>query len=307
MTERIAVVGAGLMGHGIAQIFAAHGHPVTLCDVSADALTKARLEIEGIFDLLGQNRAHAGPLKFSTELQSGVAEADVVIEAVPEKPDLKRQIFRSLDTHCKPDALLASNTSVIPITTIAEPVRDKWRVLGTHFWNPPYLMPLVEVIETAATRREASERMMALLARVGQEPVLVQKDIPGFIGNRLQHALKREAIALVANGVCDAATVDLVIKRGLGARLSVLGTLEQSDMVGLNLTLDIHRNVIFDLDVTRGPHPYLEKLVADGHLGMKTGKGFYEWTDETAEAVRQRLRNFLARQLPRKHDGGVGQ
>jgi 3-hydroxybutyryl-CoA dehydrogenase len=126
--------------------------------------------------------------------------------------------------------------------------------------------------------------------------VHVKKDIPGFIGNRLQHALKREAIALVANGVCDAQTVDRVIKLGFGARLGVLGTLEQSDMVGVNLTLDIHRHVIADLDVTRGPHPYLEDLVAQGHLGMKTGKGFYDWTPQQAEAVRARLRNFLAKQ-----------
>ncbi|MCP3392260.1 3-hydroxyacyl-CoA dehydrogenase NAD-binding domain-containing protein [Bradyrhizobium sp. CCGB12] len=302
MIERIAVVGAGLMGHGIVQLFARHGYPVALCDMSADALVKARHEIEGIFHLLGQDSTDAGAVSFSTDLRESVTGADVIIEAAPENSALKQEIFRSLDVYSKPEALLASNTSVIPITTIAQPVRDKGRVLGTHFWNPPYLIPLVEVVETAATRRAASDRMMALLARVGQEPVRVLKDIPGFIGNRLQHALKREAIALVANGVCDAETVDRVIKLGFGARLGVLGTLEQSDMVGLNLTLDIHRNVMLDLDITRGPHPYLEKLVSDGHLGMKTGKGFYEWTDEKAEAVRQRLRTFLAHQLQRKVD-----
>lgn len=297
MIERIGVVGAGLMGHGIVQIFAAHGHPVSLCDVSADALDKARHEIEGICDLLGQDRAIVDSVTFSTNLQESVAQADVVIEAVSEKLPLKQEIFRALDTYCGPNTLLASNTSVIPITAIAGPVRDKGRVLGTHFWNPPYLVPLVEVIETEATQSNASDQMIALLASVGQEPVRVRKDVPGFIGNRLQHALKREAIALVANGVCDAETVDRVIKRGFGARLGVLGTLEQSDLVGLNLTLDIHRNVMFDLDVTQGPHPYLEKLVADGNLGMKTGKGFYEWTDEKAQAVRQRLKTFLLQQF----------
>jgi 3-hydroxybutyryl-CoA dehydrogenase len=297
MVERIAVIGAGLMGHGIAQLFAAHGHPVSLYDVADEALVKARKELVGICELLGQDRAIADRVTCSTDLGETVRDADVVIEAAPEKPELKQEIFRSLDRICGPDALLASNTSVIPIRTIAEPVRDKGRVMGAHFWNPPYLVPLVEVIETTETRREASDRMMALLARVGQEPVRVKKDIPGFIGNRLQHALKREAIALVANGVCDAETVDRVIKLGFGARLGVIGTLEQSDMVGLNLTLDIHRNVIFDLDVTPGPHALLEQLVADGNLGMKTGKGFYDWTDEKAAAVRQRLRTFLARQV----------
>jgi 3-hydroxybutyryl-CoA dehydrogenase len=303
MAERIAVVGAGLMGHGIVQLFAAQGHSVHLCDVSDDALSKARRGIQEIFDLLGQDSASAGTVTFSTCLEESVTDADVVIEAAPEKLDLKRQIFQSLDAHCKSETILASNTSVIPITKIAEVVQDKGRVVGAHFWNPPYLVPLVEVVETRDTRRETSDRMMDLLARVGQEPVRVTRDIPGFIGNRLQHALKREAIALVANGVCDAETVDRVIKLGFGARLGVIGTLEQSDMVGLNLTLDIHRNVIYDLDITRGPHPYLEKLVEDGHLGMKTGKGFYEWSDEKAEAVRQRLKTFLASQLSRKREG----
>jgi 3-hydroxybutyryl-CoA dehydrogenase len=304
MTERIAIIGAGLMGHGIAQLFAARGHEVALYDIATEPLDKARQAIEAIGVLLGQDRAAVDRVAFLNDLERAVAGADIVIEAAPEKPEMKQDIFRRLDEIAPPEALLASNTSVIPIATIATPVRDKGRVMGTHFWNPPYLVPLVEVIETADTRRAASDRMMALLAAVGQEPVRVLKDIPGFIGNRLQHALKREAIALIANGVCDAETVDRVIKLGFGARLAVLGTLEQSDMVGLNLTLDIHRNLIFDLDVTAGPHPYLAKLVADGHLGMKTGKGFYEWTEDKAAAVRRRLQTFLARQLDERRRAG---
>ena len=298
MKDKIAVIGAGLMGHGIAQLLAAHGHPVHLYDVAPAALDKARGEIAGICDLLGQEPGDVlQRVTFGNDLASAVADADVVFEAAPEKPALKQAIFADLDTHCRADAILASNTSVIPIGRIAEPVRDKGRVLGTHFWNPPYLVPLVEVVETTNTRADVADRMTAILAAAGQEPVRVKKDIPGFIGNRLQHALKREAIALVAAGVADAATIDRVIKLGFGARLSVLGTLEQSDLVGTDLTLDIHRTVIADLDVTGGPHPYLEQLVAEGNLGMKSGRGFYSWTEESANAVRQRLKNFLAGQL----------
>jgi 3-hydroxybutyryl-CoA dehydrogenase len=305
MTERIAIIGAGLMGHGMAQLFAAHGHEVALYDIAQGPLDHARQAIDAICLLLGQDRAIVDRITFLTDFEKAVAPADIVIEAAPEKLEVKQDVFRRLDAAARPEALLASNTSVIPITAIAGAVRDKGRVMGTHFWNPPYLVPLVEVIETADTRRAASDQMMALLATVGQEPVRVLKDIPGFIGNRLQHALKREAIALVANGVCDAETVDRVIKLGFGARLGVLGTLEQSDMVGLNLTLDIHRNVMFDLDITPGPHPYLVKLVADGHLGMKTGRGFYDWTEDKAAAVRRRLQTFLARQLDERR--GTGQ
>jgi 3-hydroxyacyl-CoA dehydrogenase len=139
-------------------------------------------------------------------------------------------------------------------------------------------------------------RTMALLTSVGLKPVHVRKDIPGFIGNRLQHALKREAIALVADGVCDAETIDDVVKSGFGARMSVLGPMEQSDLVGLNLTLDIHEALIQHLDCTTGPHPYLRSKVAQGKLGMKTGEGFRRWTPQQADDVRQRLNRFLADQ-----------
>ena len=294
------------MGSGIAQIFAANDHAVTVYDITNDALEKAKRDITDICVFMGVDATLVASIDFQTDLRQAVESADVVIESAPEKPEVKIQIFAALDEMTSPHALLASNTSVIPISTIARDVRRKNRVMGAHFWNPPYLVPLVEVVEAEFTDSDASARMIELLASVGQEPVRVAKDIPGFIGNRLQHALKREAIALVANGVCDAETVDRVIKLGFGARLGVLGTLEQSDLVGLNLTLDIHRIVMADLDVTPGPHPYLEKLVSDGHLGMKSGAGFYEWTEEKADGVRQRLRTFLSRQVAERRAQTAG-
>ena len=164
-------------------------------------------------------------------------------------------------------------------------------------------MPLVEVVQANETSLVTVERTIALLRAAGKSPVHVRRDIPGFIGNRLQHALKREAIALVAAGVCDAETIDQVVKEGFGARLAVLGPLEQSDLVGLNLTLDIHKTLIADLDRTPGPHPYLVEKVAKGELGMAKGRGFRDWTPEQAAAVRKRLSDFLsasARQLAQK-------
>jgi 3-hydroxybutyryl-CoA dehydrogenase len=153
---------------------------------------------------------------------------------------------------------------------------------------------LVEVVQAKETSLDTVEKTIALLRSVGKSAVHVRRDIPGFIGNRMQHALKREAIALVASGVCDAETVDTVVKEGFGARLAVLGPLEQSDLVGVNLTLDIHKTLIADLDRTPGPHPYLIEKVAKGELGMSTGRGFRDWTPEQAAEVRKRLSDFLA-------------
>lgn len=299
----IAVIGAGLMGHGIAQIFAAAGHPVVLHDPDPKILGSAPERIAAIFALLEEDKAALANLRCEADFGRAVADADFVFEAGPEKLEVKRAIFNNLDTHAKPGAILCTNTSAIPIGQIGAEVKDKSRVVGTHYWNPPHLVPLVEVVQASETSLETVEKTIALLRAVGKSPVHVRRDIPGFIGNRLQHALKREAIALVADGVCDAETIDNVVKEGFGARMAVLGPLEQSDLVGLNLTLDIHKTLIPDLDRTPGPHPFLVAKVEKGELGMKTGRGFRDWTPAQAADVRKRLSDFLAqsaRALARK-------
>jgi 3-hydroxybutyryl-CoA dehydrogenase len=290
----VAVLGAGLMGHGIAYVLAAAGHDVKVHDPDAAAIAQLPERLAAIVDLLSGDRAMLGRVSGGTDFAEAVKDAGIVVEAAPENLDLKRQLFAELDRLAPSDAILASNTSVIPIGKISADVRDSSRVLGTHFWNPPHLVPLVEVVLMSEANRPAAERMAALLRAAGRHPVLVNRDIPGFIGNRLQHAMKREAIALVAAGICDAETIDDVVKLGFGARLAVLGPLEQSDLVGLDLTKAIHDALIPDLDITAHTHPYLDALVAKGDLGMKTGKGFRSWTQEQAEDVRERLRRALA-------------
>jgi len=217
----------------------------------------------------------------------------VVFEAAPEKMDLKRQIFAEIEAHAPETAILASNTSVMPITEIMRDLRLKNRALGTHWWNPPHIIPLVEVIRTEWTDTKSMDAMVDLLEGAGKTPVRVEQDVPGFIGNRLQHALWREAISLVEKGICDAESVDTVIKSCFGRRLSVLGPLENADLVGTDLTLDIHNTVLADLESRQGPSPYLEKLVADGKLGMKSGEGFRKWTPEQADKVRNRVTTHL--------------
>jgi 3-hydroxybutyryl-CoA dehydrogenase len=216
-----------------------------------------------------------------------------VIEAAPEDLTLKQRIFDDIENATPADAILASNTSVIPIGQIMAKVRCKQRALGTHWWNPPYLVPLVEVVRTAETSDAVIASTMALLKSVGKSPVEVKKDVPGFIGNRLQHALWREAIALVAEGVCDARTVDDVVKSSFGARLAVLGPLENADLVGLDLTQSIHGYIFPALDRATAPSPYLDRMIAEGRLGFKSGRGFSDWTAEQQAALRARLTQHL--------------
>lgn len=293
---KLGVVGGGLMGHGIAYVLAAAGHEVGVYEPVEGVRATIAERIASICDLLGTDRRLLQSIAVHDRLEPAVADATVVFEAAPEKLELKRQIFAELEAIVAAETILASNSSAIPSTEIGRHLRHRGRVLGAHFWNPPYLVPLVEVIQGEHTSREAVDRLMALLAAAGRKPVHVRRDIPGFVGNRLQHALKREAIALVAAGVCDAETIDEVVKSGFGARMAVLGPMEQSDLVGLDLTLDIHEVLIPDLDRTPGPHPFLREKVSAGKLGMRTGEGFRRWTPEQAEAVRERLRQFLAEQ-----------
>lgn len=287
--EHIAVIGAGLMGHGIAQVFAVAGHRVLVYDRDYAALASLRERIARNLSDLGQNADAARAVYPVEDLGECVTGAGVVFEAGPENLEFKRKLFLQLELMTPRHALLASNTSVIPITQIMEGLRTGHRAMGTHWWNPPYLVPLVEVIKTPHTDAALAGRMFDLLAAVGKTPAMVEKDVPGFIGNRLQHALWREAIALVANGVCDAETVDTVVKASFGRRLPVLGPLENADLVGIELTLAIHETVLPAIDHTPGPSPYLKKLIGEGRLGMTSGEGFRSWTPGQKSELRARV------------------
>jgi len=291
--ETIAIVGAGLMGHGIAQVFALAGHPVRVYDAQAQALATLRARIRANLDQLGIPAGAEERVTGHADLGEAVAGASCVFEAAPEKLELKRQIFAELVRLADPAALLASNTSVIPIGEIVAGLETAGRILGTHWWNPPFLVPLVEVVGTDRTEGAAIERMIALLAGAGKAPVHVRRDVPGFVGNRLQHALWREAITIVAEGIADAETVDTVVKQSFGRRLAVLGPLENADLVGTDLTLDIHNVVLRHLDRSPEPSPYLAGLVAEGRLGMKSGEGFRTWAPGEPEAVRARVFEHL--------------
>lgn len=290
---RIAVVGAGLMGHGIAQVFALAGHGVTIYDAIVASLDTVKTRILTNLKDLGDDQKAVERVTPVSDLAQAVRDADYVVEAVLEDLPLKQKLFAEIESYVRPDTILASNTSVIPITRIMEGLKQRERALGTHWWNPPYLVPLVEVIETQWTSRPAIDFTMTLHAAAGKKPAHVKKDVPGFIGNRLQHALWREAVALVEHGICDAETVDTVIKSAFGRRLAVLGPLENADMVGTDLTLAIHRTVLPDIDSRPRPSPYLEKLVKDQKLGFKSGEGFRKWSPEQQAALRSKVLQHL--------------
>jgi 3-hydroxybutyryl-CoA dehydrogenase len=301
--DRIAIIGAGLMGHGIAQIFAVHGFPVSLLDVNDAVLAKAVENVRANLTLLAKNgigkeegiEPAIARITTTPDLKEAVSGAAFVIEAVAEQLELKQKLFQEMDTLCPPDAILATNTSVISITEIAAHAKGKGRIVGTHFWNPPYLIPLVEVVPGEESSPQAVDRTFDLLKSVGKHPVKLKKDVPGFVGNRLQHALWREAISIVDQGIADAATVDEVIKNSFGIRLPVLGPMETADMVGLDLTLQIHNYILKYIERSTEPASILKKKVEKGELGFKTGRGFQEWNQESIQQSRKQLLEYLIR------------
>jgi 3-hydroxybutyryl-CoA dehydrogenase len=299
--QKIAVVGAGLMGHGIAQVFALEGFSVGLTDIRAEALDAAVENVSANLDLLaGQGiipktaiGAALERISTTAELEQAVIGADFVVEAVVENLDIKQKIFRQLDAVSPREVILATNTSVISITEIAALARHKSRVVGTHFWNPPYLIPLVEVVRGEQTADPVMDRTMDILKAVGKHPVRVNKDAPGFVANRLQHALWREAISIVEHGIADAATVDECVKYGFGLRLPILGPMENADLVGTDLTLAIHNYILKHLERSPEPSPLLKEIVARGDLGFKSGRGFQQWSAEAAAETHNRLKTYL--------------
>jgi 3-hydroxybutyryl-CoA dehydrogenase len=290
---RAAVVGAGLMGRGIAAVLAGGGLDVVLHDMRAEVLTEA---IEAARARSAAAGGH-GQVSGSALLAQAVGGADLVVEAVTEDLAVKQDVFARISA-AAPRAVLATNTSVLPVTAVAAHALNPERVLGTHWWNPPDLIPVVEVVPGKMTSPETTGRVMAVLESLGKTPVLVRRDVPGFIGNRLQHALWREAIALVADGVCDAETVDLVARNTIGLRLARLGPIENADYVGLDLALAIHDTVLPVLSRDTEPSALLRELVRRGDLGAATGRGFLRWQQGERHAAARELAAHVAAQTP---------
>ncbi|MGC6331411.1 3-hydroxyacyl-CoA dehydrogenase family protein [Rhizorhabdus sp. FW153] len=299
----ITVIGGGLMGTGIAQVFAAAGHRVVVNEPVNSVRETITDRIRAGLAQVGDDPEFAANVSVTDDLAESVREAGFVTEAAPEKLELKRSIFAQLIEHAPGDAILASNTSVMPIGSIAWNLPTADRIVGTHWWNPAVLIPLVEVIQGPKTSEATVNTTMKLLSSVGKRPAHVKKDVAGFVANRLQHALWREAISMVADGICDARTVDDCVKNSFGLRLAVLGPLENADLVGLDLTRDIHRIITPELNRDAEPNKILDVLVGEGRLGFKSGAGFQKWSDADQIALKNRLvAHLVAANEGRKDD-----
>ena len=237
-------------------------------------------------------------ISFTTDIDSPlVSGADFVIEAVFENMDIKQETFAKLEARCAEDTIFCTNSSVMSPSQISEKLTHRERFVGTHFWNPGHLIPLVEVVKSDASSDETAQTVMEVLRRVGKKPVLCKKDVPGFIANRMQHALWREAISIVEHGIADAATVDEAVRYSFGLRLPQLGPMENADMVGTDLTYNIHDYILRDLEDSHEPSPLLTELRDAGKLGFKSGEGFQKWTPEQVAESNAALNDYLIRML----------
>ncbi len=295
--KQIAVIGAGTMGHGIAQLFASAGLAVSLTDQSPELLAAALERIASSLqtflehDLILQDEIAATLQRINQVegLAEAVGPADFIVEAVSESIEVKHAVLSATELHCRPDAIITSTTSSFRARDLAPALAHPERFLVTHYWNPPTIIPIVEVVPGEETRAQVVESTMNLLREVGKLPALINKDVPGFVGNRLQHALRREAIAIVAEGIATPQDVDLIAKNSFGLRLPVVGPLETVDLGGLDLTLAIQAYLLPELNRSTRPLPLVQEMVDRGELGVKTGKGFYEWPPDTAaQYIKQR-------------------
>ena len=288
------------MGKNIAFVFSSNpAYKITVYDLyETDVHGGIRSNCASLKLAEGELDERLSRIGFTTDLDSElIKSADFVIEAVFEDMDVKRQTFARLEERCRPDTIFCTNTSVMSPSEISRDLKYRERFVGTHFWNPGHLIPLVEVVKSDATSDETAQTVMDVLAGVGKEPVLCRKDVPGFIANRMQHALWREAISIVENGIADAETVDKAVRYSFGLRLPQLGPIENADMVGLDLTYNIHDYILRDLEDSHKPSPLLQQLRNEGKLGFKSGEGFRKWTPEEIAKSNADLNEYLVGML----------
>jgi 3-hydroxybutyryl-CoA dehydrogenase len=304
----ITVLGAGIMGHGIAQSFLMGGYPVRLYDIKESILDTAKAHIEeslGLFsqfDLIGEQDINSALSRLSTttDLKAAVEGSDFIVEAAPEDLSLKQGLFQQVESLCGRDTIIATNTSSLTLRDIGARVKDKERLVITHWFNPPHIVPTVEVVKAEQTSEETMETTYELLAKIRKLPVKIYQELPGFVVNRIQVAMVREVFDLYEKGVASAEDIDKAVKGSFGFRLASIGPLLTADLGGLELWLKVAENLLPQIQSSTDPPKALQSLVSQGHFGIKTGKGFYDYAVDFSKAeldaaVQKRDREFLNR------------
>jgi 3-hydroxybutyryl-CoA dehydrogenase len=306
--QSIAVLGAGIMGHGIAQSFLMGGYPVRLYDIRESVLETAKTHIQKNLDLFCHSgllqTQDIGPslnrLSTTVDLKQAVEESDFIVEAAPEKLSLKQELFQRVESLCRSDAIIATNTSSLTLGDIGVGVKQKERLVITHWFNPPHIVPTVEVVKSEWTSDVTLDTTYELMTKIKKVPVRINKELPGFIVNRIQIALAREVLDLYESGIASAEDIDKAVRGSIGFRLASIGPLLTMDLGGINLWLAVYKNLISEIQSSTSPPKALKRLASRGHDGIKSGKGFYDYRvdfsqEDLDRAIQKRDREFLNR------------
>lgn len=297
----VALIGAGTMGPGMAAIFTSHGFEVRLADIKPEILERAKGTVETVFKTLAGGglidakdvEAARMRLRYTLDVGEGVRGADFVVEAIPERLDLKQRLFREIEAQVSSETILASNTSGIPITELGKAVARPERVVGMHWSNPPHLIPVIEVIRGERTSDATVDATRGVVERLDMIPVLVRRDVPGFVENRILYAIMREALHLLEEGIASAEDIDTITKWGIGYKLAVIGPLELLDVAGLDIYDSVASYLNADLSSRRDVSPLIRQKVEAGELGIKTGRGLFAYTPEQIPQLMQRRMKLL--------------
>ncbi len=320
--DEVAIIGSGTMGPGLAVQFARHGSAVTLIDHRKENLEQGRRSVTNILEFLSEESLLAGTsaevvkerIGDTVDTAAGVSDAELILETVSEDRQVKREVFNTVVAAAPQDALLASNTSGIPITDLAASIPDPGRVVGCHWWNPPYLMPLVEVVRGKATTDRTVSRIRDYVEAVDRDPIVVERDVPGFVWNRIQFAVLRECVHLVEEGVASVSDVERAVRDGYALRTAAVGPFETADLSGLDLFRDIAADLFPHLSDADDPGAVFEDRIEAGRTGVAAGEGFHRYQRSLAEAVRHRDHRIAAiqqaldgpRGQPNPRDGPLG-
>jgi 3-hydroxyacyl-CoA dehydrogenase len=286
--KRAAIIGTGTMGPGMGAVLARAGIQTALYDVSSEALERAKAGVDlanGVLERLDAVKADGGGITFESDLESALAGCQIVIEAAPERLDLKKELFDAFEQTVAEDTILASNTSGIPITNIAADLAHPERVIGMHWSNPPHLIPMIEVIPGEKTAQATIDATVALVKSVGYHAV-VEREVPGFVENRILYAILRECLDLVDRGIVDAEGMDTNVRWGIGYKLAVIGPMELIDMAGLDIYKAVGTYLNPDLSTKGEVSSTILDLIEKGRLGIKTGGGLYDYTPEKINELR---------------------